>query len=65
MNMLRGEGVNVILYMRLCLYMKRNLQAIINAIDKTQVDYIFKSDKRIFVSKPCTRIYMGQHNAVT
>jgi len=23
--MLRGEGVNVILYMRLCLYMKRNL----------------------------------------
>ena len=35
------------------------------AIDKTKVDYIFKSDKRIFVSKPCTRIYMGQHNAVT
>jgi len=23
--MLRGEGVNVILYMRLCWYMKRNL----------------------------------------
>jgi len=31
------------------------------AIDKTQVDYIFKSDKEYLYLKQCTRIYMDQH----
>ena len=42
MNMLRGEGVNVILYMCLCWYMKFVVDNY--AIDKTQVDYILNSD---------------------